>query len=85
MLSEYKYTHSKSSYTIKKNVKEYPLRKDSTGTVRYGTFYFVISYIPSWPISIPERFNRYGTVWYAFFCSQKIFLRLNKKYLLGTK
>ena len=37
------------------------------------------------PISTPESSNRYGTVWYVFFCSQKIILHVNKKYILRTK
>ena len=37
------------------------------------------------PISTPESFNRYGTVWYVFFCSQNIFLVHVKKYFLRTK
>ena len=40
---------------------------------------------PLVPISTPESFSRYGTVWYVFFCFQNIFLVHVKKYFLRTK
>ena len=35
-------------------------------------------FLASRPISPPESFNRYGTVWYVFFCSQKYSLHVNR-------
>ena len=43
-------------------------------SVCYRIFVSYLLYSTLRPISTPESFNRYGTVWYVFCCSQEIFL-----------